>query len=106
MEPQEDGSWSAHSVSGSAPFAMNPQMPSSPCPFFACEQARQAPTQSVMQQTPSMQKRPAEQLACTLQGDPTPAWGTHRLVVSQKNPVVQSAFVAQVAAHVAPSEHS
>jgi hypothetical protein len=45
----------AHSPSGFVPEAMLPQTPLLPLPFFAVEQAWQAPMQMLPQQNPSTQ---------------------------------------------------
>src|SRR5262245_45206125 len=53
--PHVDCACVAHSLSGSAPFAMAPHVPSAPAPFFAAVHATQTPPQPVSQQTPSTQ---------------------------------------------------
>ena len=45
----------AHSLSGSAPDAIGPQVPFAPEPFLAALQAWQAPPHATLQQTPSTQ---------------------------------------------------
>jgi hypothetical protein len=56
-----------HCWSGSVPAAMKPQVPSTPEPFAAAEQAWQVAVQAVLQQTPSAQK-PEPQSADSVQG--------------------------------------
>ena len=59
-----------HSLSGSSPLAMAPQVPSDPLPFFAAEHATQAPLHALLQHTPSTQF-PLWQFAFTLHADPS-----------------------------------
>src|SRR5262249_49930690 len=53
--PQVLTAAAVHSLSGSAPATMKPQVPSAPAPFFAAEHAWQNPVHVVLQQTPSAQ---------------------------------------------------
>ena len=46
----------AHSLSGSNPPEIGPQVPSAPAPFLLAEHAWQRLVQDVLQQTPSTQK--------------------------------------------------
>jgi hypothetical protein len=54
--PQLFWACAAHSLSGSAPAAMGPQVPSEPEPFLLAVQALHRPVQAEPQQTPSTQK--------------------------------------------------
>jgi hypothetical protein len=54
--PEPLHSPSVHSLSGSIPLAMKPQVPEVPWPFFAAEHAMQLLVQPLSQQTPSTQK--------------------------------------------------
>jgi hypothetical protein len=54
--PHEPTPESVHSLSGSLPAVMGPQVPSAPLPFFTVVQATQVPLHALLQQTPSAQK--------------------------------------------------
>jgi len=58
--PQVEEAWVAHSLSGSVLAAMAPQVPFTPLPFLAAEQAWQLPPQEELQQKPSAQNPDAQ----------------------------------------------
>jgi len=70
--PQVLTSLAAHSLSGSVPITMAPQVPSARL-VLACEQAMQVPAQAMSQQTPSTQF-PLTQSVATEQAEPI-CWG-------------------------------
>jgi hypothetical protein len=53
--PQLVAPWSVHSLSGSVPAAIGPQVPLDPVPFAATLHAWQMPPQGESQHTPSTQ---------------------------------------------------
>jgi hypothetical protein len=53
-----------HSLSGSVPVRMTPQVPLVPWPFFAAVQAWHKPGHAPSQQTPSVQKPDVHCVAC------------------------------------------
>jgi hypothetical protein len=62
----------AHSLSGSVPTMMLPQVPSVPWPFFAAEHAWHVLVQALLQQKPSAQK-PLVHSEEMVQGEPGPS---------------------------------
>jgi hypothetical protein len=58
-----------HSLSGSLPSAIGPQVPSAPDPFLVAVQARQSSVHALSQQTPSTQWALAQSTSA-LQGSP------------------------------------
>src|SRR6185437_833463 len=55
LVPQVEAADAPHSLSGSVPLLMSPQVPSTPLPFLAAVHAWQVPVQAVLQHTPSTQ---------------------------------------------------
>jgi hypothetical protein len=91
--PQVDGACMAHSLSGSVPAVMAPQVPSAPLPFFAAVHAWQRPVQAVLQQTPSTQE-PDWHCAAVEQAAPL-ASGAVQTPALQTSPEMQSALLVQ-----------
>jgi hypothetical protein len=76
------------------PAITGPQTPSIPCPFAAAVHASQGCAQLELQQTPPTQKPDAH--AAPVVQDPPLATGVTHVPMSQRYPLAQSAFVAQV----------
>lgn len=80
--PQVDCVWAAHSLSGSVPEVMGPQMPSGPAPLRALLQAMHVLAQAVSQQKPSRQL-PLRQLASAVQARPLAFFATQVLALQK-----------------------
>ena len=76
----EDAAVDAHSLSGSALFAIGPQTPSIPLPFLPAEHAWHAPVQALLQQTLSTQLAFRHSLL-KLHVPPSDFFGTHWLAL-------------------------
>jgi hypothetical protein len=83
---------------GSPPALTLSQTPSAPDPLAAKEHALQVALHAESQHTESTQY-PDWHSAPAKHGAPTPSFGTHAPVPSQKLPVVQSAFDTQGSRH-------
>jgi hypothetical protein len=98
--PHVDWACAEHSLSGSVPAVMGPQVPSAPPPFLAIEHAWQRPVHAVAQQTPSTQK-PDWHCADVEQGLPSPDCVV-QTPPAQTYPGAQSAAVMHEVSHALP----
>jgi len=90
----------AHSLSGSRPLAIFPQVPLVPKPFFAAVAASQTPLHRVSEHTPSVQKLLVQSLS-DAQTLPCASFAT-QIPELQIFPTTQSALVAQVVLQAVP----
>ena len=101
--PQVDWAVAAHSLSGSVPAMMGPQVPSAPLPFFAAVHAVQIAAQAEPQQTPSAQK-PDVHCDADEQAAPLASAGAQTPAV-QTSPGMQLALLVH-GFWQAPAEHT